>query len=401
MGGLLGLNMIVGPGEHEELDRCLESFEADNNFEKIVIVNTSNDGRIDEVVKKWGGECHHFEWHSERYPYGDFAGARNMALDNTDTTWVMWLDADDICDPNRIKSMRKARSVLEENIDKEVDAFFMGYALIVTDDLKPQVLFMRERIFRNNAGFRWKYPVHEQLCQDWTKVKHALFKGFNIIHLPAKPTFVSAERNVRILRHEMEKRKHVPVHIKYFYGRDMMMSGKIEEGVKILSNIVESMENSYENIYAIAIDIASYYAYGALEVRPTLEKLQMENQDNIERWLRMAIACNARAAEPLVIIGDLYRLQGHRDSAERVYRRALSCKMGSGMIQAVPYYEETPARRLADIYVAKKEYEQALWYNKRAIEHIRDDELVQRRIEILSILLEECGVTNNANADKN
>ena len=85
----LGLSMIVR-NEETSLPGCLESVK--DLVDEIVIADTgSTDGTL-EVARRYGARCLSFPWEN------DFAGARNRALAEMRTDWVIYIDADEQLD---------------------------------------------------------------------------------------------------------------------------------------------------------------------------------------------------------------------------------------------------------------------------------------------------------------
>ena len=91
----LGLCMIVGPGDGPLFQRCIGSMVGHCFSQIVAVVTTGNQADID-ACKETGVEVIVHEWASARYPYGDFAGARNEALKALHTDYAMWLDSDDV-----------------------------------------------------------------------------------------------------------------------------------------------------------------------------------------------------------------------------------------------------------------------------------------------------------------
>src|SRR5215467_12378861 len=87
----LTLSMIVKNAE-ATLARCLDSTRA--VVDAISICDTgSTDGTLD-IARQYGASVKVIAWEN------DFARARNVALEQVDSEWVLSLDADEMLDPN-------------------------------------------------------------------------------------------------------------------------------------------------------------------------------------------------------------------------------------------------------------------------------------------------------------
>ena len=388
----LGLNMIVGPGEGPELERCLDGLRASEVFDEIVIGRTTHDEAVKKVADKYGASSFYHQWRTDRYPYGNFSEARNAVLDRTTTDFVWWADADDSFMGDKEDTILRVRDVVTmENTQKNIEVWFMEYATTIDQNMQTICSVWRDRIFRRNGKFRWRNAVHELVGDNWEhKVKGNLY-GAKMIHLPTKPNFSSAYRNVLILENEIANGDRTS-RTRFFLARDMMMLGRIEEAVEIFEQQISTMRDQPSCLYSACIEMAFYFAYGCPKTRTTVTDMNLNNADKIERYLRLALAFSTSGAEPYVMLGDLYITQKHYDAAHRCYAAALEKKMKNGMMQIAPYYDETPSWRLADYYMARNDYESALLFNRRARRHNGTDLLRQQRFAILDKLCRDEGI---------
>jgi glycosyltransferase involved in cell wall biosynthesis len=381
----LALNIIVGANETSELKRCLDSFNVRENFDEIVIGLTSKDENVKKVAKNFADVLVDIQWSSERYPNGNFSIARNKLIDNTKSDMIMWLDSDDCCLGIHQGKFRKLCGIVRNNTNSGIDAYFVPYAVSLDSTLEPLSVFMRERVFKNNGVLRWKNPVHEQFDVHWDDLVAASFKNFFITHLPSKPQYASALRNVKILEHEYEKfNGNMDTQLKYFLSRDLLLSGDQKRALSIFGDMIQNLEGSYENLYLACIEIAFFYAYNNYLLRPKIDDMDINNLDKVEHWSRLALGFSMDYAEPYVLLGDIYLQRELREQAENMYIVALKKKLYSGMMQTTAFYEELPAERLSNLYMAKGENEKALWYARRAWEH---NKMNQNRIEQRKILI--------------
>lgn len=382
--------MIVGPGEAGELERCLRTFDVKNMFDEIVIVRTSHDESVETIAREYTDKTPYHPWTSKEYPYGDFAGARNAALDLTESEWVWWEDADDVC----LKKYRNSLPKIKENLlapeRQHGEAFFCRYVLRLDDNGNETVAIMRERVFRNLPKFRWRRPVHEHILPSWDEVKHGTMGGFAVTHLPMKMQYASAERNLRILKHEYSEKGNQDPDIKYFLGRDYLMGGQPMKGADLFEEIIEDLDGPPDKLHAICMDLAYYFGFGRQVDRPSLDAIPNDRLDLVEKWTRQALSFSTEYAEPFVLLGDIYMRRGFEDNASKMYQRALRKKSVERYVQSVPFYSEIPSWRLSGICVNKGEFDTALWHNARALrDNPYNSQMLAERSVILKGLCED------------
>jgi len=384
----LGLNMIVGPGEAGILERCLKSFNAKKIFDEIVLVNTSLDAKVDEVIERYTGRKLYFPWETERYPHGNFGGARDFARQNSTTDKIMWLDTDDVLLEQYAEKWEKTIELVKKDDHKDVMMWSMPYAIIVDDNGDPITWFRRERIF-DREKIQWRRPIHELMFPEWDMVKNAVLNGIYITHMPSKPTYASAIRNVKILENEFYNHDDGDVQTKYFLGRDYIFTGQAEKGIGLLEEITQDMAVSYEMLYAIAMELVWFYSYGCSNPRPQIDFFKKDSITKTEGWARLAIAFAPEYAEPCVVLGDVYWHRGDVNAAKRMYTVAMKKHLGVGKFQSPPMYAEIPAERLTRVNCYHKSFGMALHYNRVALSLNRLPEYIQARRELVKFVNEE------------
>ena len=86
----ISLCMIV-KNEEDTLPRCLES--VGGLVEEIIVVDTGSDDRTKEAALEYGAKVYDFPW------VEDFSKARNFSFSKATQQYCLWLDADDVIDP--------------------------------------------------------------------------------------------------------------------------------------------------------------------------------------------------------------------------------------------------------------------------------------------------------------
>jgi tetratricopeptide (TPR) repeat protein len=139
---MLSLSMIVR-NEAERLERCLLSVAG--FVDEMVVVDTGSDDGTAAIAASCGASVHHLAWP------GDFAPARNHALDLVTGDWVLVLDADEWLRPEARAPLRalmeQPQLLLINLLRQEVGAAQSPYSSV-------------SRLFRRHPAIRWSRYYH-------------------------------------------------------------------------------------------------------------------------------------------------------------------------------------------------------------------------------------------------
>lgn len=143
----LGLCMIV-KNEERALARCLESVR--NWVGEMVVVDTgSTDGTVG-IAESLGARVSHFPW------CDDFSAARNTALDQATSEWVLVLDGDETL---TVESPEEFKAALTQS---QWDGFSLPIRSLNDNGTYSKAMVFR--LFRRERpGMRYRGEIHEQL----------------------------------------------------------------------------------------------------------------------------------------------------------------------------------------------------------------------------------------------
>lgn len=207
----IGLSMIVR-NEEIPLGRCLESVRG--LVDEIVIVDTGSSDRTVEVARRHTDKIYSFVWND------DFSAARNFALDQTTSRWVLFLDADEELDtaPGDIRELINNNSGL--------DAFFLPIHNISEDFPGNFSRYMVLRLFRNSPEHRFQGPIHEQVTVARPE-SVGMAEGPVIWHRPVsgKGRNRKRGRNLSLLKRVVEADPGNPF-LQYYLGLEWLGLGR-------------------------------------------------------------------------------------------------------------------------------------------------------------------------------
>ncbi len=195
MGISLSLCLIT-KDEEKNIKRCINSVK--DIADEVLVVDTGSKDRTIEFAKECGARIIETKWQD------DFSKARNVALDNAKSDWILFLDADEeIAKDDAVK--------IKEAIDSgKSDAYllkminFAGSTLNVVTETH-----FSTRLYRNKKSFRYKYPIHEQVVDintgnslhtEVTDIKVLHYGYLNEIRLEKNKT----QRNRKLLAKYLE-----------------------------------------------------------------------------------------------------------------------------------------------------------------------------------------------------
>jgi glycosyltransferase involved in cell wall biosynthesis len=148
---------LIVRDEERRLPACLESLR--ELVDEIVVVDTgSRDGTI-AVAQAFGARVFETHW------AGDFAAARNVALDHARGEWILSIDADE-----------RVAAIGREELELDASRFAAHRVLLrPTAGCTP---FRECRLFRNVPEIRFERAIHERVSA--TAAEYAARNGLRI-----------------------------------------------------------------------------------------------------------------------------------------------------------------------------------------------------------------------------
>lgn len=236
----LSICMIVRD-EHETLERALESVR--DIADEIIIVDTGSLDDTKDIALKFTNKVYDFKW------CDDFSKARNYSFEKAKMDYIMWLDADDVLEKQEAEKLKKLKATMA----KSVDIVMLKYNLGVDKNNIPAVSYYRERIIKNNKGYKWVGPIHEVIPMTGNVIK----KDIAITHKKEKVN--NPKRNIEIFNKMKENSITFDARQTFYYARELMYVGEYEKSIDEYKKFL-AMDNAWvENIISAHLDLHNIY----------------------------------------------------------------------------------------------------------------------------------------------
>lgn len=344
----ISLCMIV-KDEEDVIDRCLKSVA--DLVDEIIIVDTGSTDRTKEIAAKYTNCIYDFTW------IDDFSAARNFSFSKANSTYCMWLDADDVL----LERDRQEFALLKAQIDPSVNAVMMKYN--TGFDAKGGVTFSyyRERIIKKDAGMQWVSAVHEVIAT----IGKVEYSECAVTHRKLHPS--DPDRNLRIFEKQIENGAKLDPRQQFYYGRELYYHKRYADAIRVFEAFLDEDAGWVENKID-ACKHCSYCYYGLGRDSAALQAL-----------LR-SFAVDLPRAEVCCDIARHFFDREWYPQAIYWYERAHACKREDdrGGFVTPEAYGYTPCIQLCVCFSRMGNLEEAIAYNEKAAGYKPDSEAVAR-----------------------
>ncbi|MCT0212180.1 glycosyltransferase [Synechococcus sp. CS-1324] len=339
---MLSLSMIVRD-EAERLGSCLASVAG--FVDELVVVDTGSQDDSVEIARRHGATVHQIAWP------GDFAPARNLALESVSGDWVLVLDADEQLLPEArapLRALMALPDVLLINLLRlERGAEQSPYSSV-------------SRLFRRHPAIHWSRPYHA-MVDDSVAALIAREPGWRVAECPLpalvhdgyRPELLAAGDKAERLRLAMEQDLRDNPSDPYASaklggleiseGRHRQAISRLEAGLAHCPE--QAHPQRYELLFHLAIATAALDSERAIDLYRQALAIPLNPRLSLGAQLNLAALLlrqgNAQAALAL---------------AETATRRAPEVALGWGNLGLI-------RRRLGDIAGAIEAYGQSLRLN--------------------------------------
>lgn len=187
---------LIVRNEEKQLPTCLQSFK--DIYSHLVIVDTGSTDTTKTIANIWGADVYDFTW------CDDFSAARNFALQQVKTEWVMVVDADDVMQDETKKKL------LEElkKLSKDARGIFLPYSYSNVNNRSSFTTYL-PRIWKTKFGYQYTLPIHEYLDIPKADISHFVRLPLVVVHQKESGAYAkSVIRNLGILEKAIKKIHH-------------------------------------------------------------------------------------------------------------------------------------------------------------------------------------------------
>ena len=237
---MLSLSMIVRD-EATRIEACLRSVQ--DFVDEMVVVDTGSTDETVALAQACGARIEHLEWP------GDFAPARNAALEHVKGDWVLVLDADEQLRTEaipKLKALMAQPDVLVINLLRhELGAAMAPYSNV-------------SRLFRRHPRIQWSKPYHSMidesvaaLMRDEPQWRIANCAEPALLHDGYRPELLSGTDKAERLRQSMERWLEEQPGDPYAcakLGALEVSEGNRDRGIKLLRHGLETLPSGEEFI---------------------------------------------------------------------------------------------------------------------------------------------------------
>lgn len=230
MTGLISVAMIV-KNEATLLKACLDSVKA--AVDEIVIVDTGSEDETIDIARIYTDKVFSFPWQE------DFSAARNFAVEQCSSKWILSIDADEQLEDN-------GNSLRELIADTNKEAFFLPLKNCTISDGSTFEVIGVLRLFRNLPHYRYFGKIHEQIS-----IANEDFVGYSecpiISHSYIEPARRQEKRrrNISMLIEQLKQEPESATFLKYYLGCEWLGLGRYQEAYNCFSYAYKNLDCSH------------------------------------------------------------------------------------------------------------------------------------------------------------
>jgi len=190
----LGFNIIASRTDPSVFNLMFERIDPIAD-QLVVVLDEKAPAPLYGIARQYTDDIYYHRW-----PH-DFARQRNLALSNTYTPYVAWIDSDEWFEWHNVARISNLMT-------KPLGLAYYVYQ--VSPTMGDMTLYVPQiRIFPNVEGVRWEIPIHEQILPSLQRsgVKTQL-TDLRVLHagyLNPEAVYRKHRRNLVLLRREVKR----------------------------------------------------------------------------------------------------------------------------------------------------------------------------------------------------
>ncbi|WP_042347919.1 glycosyltransferase [Bacillus massiliigorillae] len=359
----ISLCMIV-KNEEKTLEKCLQSIKGIPD--EIILIDTGSTDRTVEIAKQWTDHVYSFPW------IDDFSAARNESFRYATQEYILWLDADDILQPDEANKLMS----LKKDLSSSMDAVSMMYHVLFDSNHQVISSVRRIRLVKRDKCFKWEGIVHEDLkCS--SSFSHQT-SDIIVTHTKQNPT--NSTRNIEIYKRAMKKGRLLTTQDRFNYARELTVHKKYREAIDMYQLCLKNTkELSLENQIFIYHQLATCYA---MSNRPEKEQ-EITLQSFLIDIPQPVFCCR---------MGESFIKNQQYEQAIFWYKLALTVELPKRYEWSVSqqiFQTWLPHKQLAMCYYFLGEYEQSYKHNQEVLRYKPEDQDVHTNLKVLENLIQQ------------
>ncbi|MGG4107877.1 glycosyltransferase family 2 protein [Paenibacillus sp. FSL W8-0187] len=223
---------ILVRDEEKVIDRCIVSLI--NVVREIIVVDTGSTDDTVNLVQKYPVKLLSFQWAN------NFSDARNFAIQHAKQPFVFMIDADEVLGEESICSLR-------EFIKKKPTVPATVTISSIINEQKS-VSSNITRIFPNNACYRYRGAIHEQLCFQGRALETTRYSNVKLLHDGYQKAKIQnkskIERNIMLLQEQL-KIEPDSVYFRFQIGQTLFVDQKYKEAVLYFDDALRMLSKEH------------------------------------------------------------------------------------------------------------------------------------------------------------
>ncbi len=335
----VSLCMIV-KNEEDVLGRCLESVS--HLVDEIVIADTGSTDRTVEIARRYTEQVYGFPWRD------DFAAARNFSFSKASMEYCLWLDADDVIEPEDREKFRR----LKESLSPDTDIVMLRYHTAFDETGSPSFTYYRERLIRRETGFAWQGAIHEAIVP----AGKVIYNETAVSHRKTGPG--DPDRNLRIFERLLREKGVLGPRDQFYYARELAAHGRDPEAAVVLKEFLDSGKGWVENEIEACRDLSACFS-------------RLGQPEKSFSALLRSLRFGPPRAEVCCDLGAFFCERSDFSTAAYWYKQALNCTRNdtAGGFVIPDCYGYLPCLQLCLCLYQLGDFAGAEEYNRRAGEY--------------------------------
>ncbi|MFQ5705974.1 MAG: glycosyltransferase [bacterium] len=292
---------LIVKNEAKHLPNCLKSIQA--VVDEMVVVDTGSEDATPEIARQFGARVVQFEWRK------DFAAARNFAIRQAESDWILQIDADEELFP---EDQYKIREIIHQ---RDCNGAFVAMRNRNSSLFgeNPCTVHYLVRLYRNHRSIYYVNPIHETLKISGEVVAtdiNFLHHGYN---LDAEYMKQKRRRNAEILYQRLQSD---PSNITTLFYLSMMHLGNEEydqAGIyaKQVLEKLSPQDAKKQHFYLMMLNNLAWI------------HVEKQNYALVQKYCEQAIAINSNYLDPQFFLGLSYFKEEQYEKARETFERFL------------------------------------------------------------------------------